>query len=57
MEMCDIIARYFDFEAHDNSPDVGFLARDDEAFAFKPLMRRFHKFRLYVSRLSPTVFM
>ena len=57
MEMCDIIARYFDFEAHDSSPDVGFLARDDEAFAFKPLMRRFHKFRLYVFRLSPTVFM
>jgi hypothetical protein len=38
---------FFDFEAQAKSPDTGFYASDDEAFAFKPLACKFHKFVLY----------
>jgi hypothetical protein len=38
---------YFDFESHAKSPDDGFLASDDHAFAFKPLARKFHEFRFF----------
>jgi hypothetical protein len=36
---------YFDFESQANSPDIGYSANEDVAFAFTPFLRRLNKFR------------
>ena len=40
---------FFDFESQVKSPDAGYSASDEEAFAFKPLARGFHKLEFFES--------